>query len=386
MSATCRNILALDCSAEDQAALSTLLAELHIAAEYTDTPENLADLILETNPDCVLVNCCKDESTARNIALVRENPRLDSVPIIVLCNPGSEKMRNAALEAGANNYLLKPVGENELAAMINVQMRFRGLQLDLHEQLNINQRLLARLQADLALGQQVQQSFLPPNQLRTENFQLDARLIAGGDLSGDYFDYKLITPERLAIFLADVSGHGVASALLASRLKAYFDENYRRCHRPRLFLEQLNRVLIDLGEHYHIATAVCMHIDVMETEVVYANAGHRTMYWIDPDSGRHTELAASGPAMGMFDEFELLEHTHGFLPSRNRLVMFTDGLVEFKRPDGEWITEDQFRDSMILPNSIKPLSEYVELLLAESRRLTQRESWDDDVSLLALDF
>jgi phosphoserine phosphatase RsbU/P len=347
----------------------------------------MCEQVREAAPDCVFIDCSSNDcDNPEQIAEIRNDTDLESIPIIVLVGEGQKEKRNAALRAGANSYITKPIDQDELLVKLDVQMRFRRLQLDLRAQLDLNQRLLARLQADLALGQQVQQSFLPPNQLRTENFQLDARLIAGGDLSGDYFDYKLITPDRLAIFLADVSGHGVASALLASRLKAYFDENYRRCHRPRLFLEQLNRVLIDLGEHYHIATAVCIHIDVMETEVTYANAGHRTVYWLDPESGRHAELAASGPALGMFDEFELVEHTRGFLPSRNRLVAFTDGLVEFKQPDGTWITEEFYRDQVLLPASGKPLGEYVDTMLAESRRLTQRDCWDDDVSVLALDF
>jgi phosphoserine phosphatase RsbU/P len=387
MAAICRTILAINCTPEEQDSFRALLASKQIETRFADSSGTLIQLVSDANPDCVVIDCGhRDDSIANQIAELRADSSFASIPVIIFSTPNLNDVRSAALRAGANASVPKPVLEEEFTVELEVQMRFRRLQLDLHEQLELNQRLLSRLQADLALGQQVQQSFLPPNQLRTENFSLDARLIAGGDLSGDYFDYKLITPERLAIFLADVSGHGVASALLASRLKAYFDENYRRCHRPRLFLEQLNRVLIDLGEHYHIATAVCIHIDVMETEVIYANAGHRTVYWLDPESGRHAELAASGPAMGMFDEFELVENTRGFLPSRNRIVTFTDGLVEFKQLDGAWITEETFRDQVILPNATRPLSEYVDLLLAESRRLTQRDSWDDDVSILALDF
>ncbi|HES58187.1 MAG TPA: serine/threonine-protein phosphatase, partial [Firmicutes bacterium] len=188
------------------------------------------------------------------------------------------------------------------------------------------------------------------------------------------------------IFLADVSGHGVASALLAGRIKAFFDENFRRTHRPRLFLEQLNQVLIDLGEHYHIATAVCLHIDVVETTMVYANAGHRTLYWLDTESDKYTLLPATGPALGMFDEFDITEVTHGFLPGRNRLVSYTDGLVEFKTRSDGWTTEDDFRKELLLPKRSMPLTEYFEELLEGSRQRTRSGEWDDDVSLLITDF
>jgi sigma-B regulation protein RsbU (phosphoserine phosphatase) len=273
-----------------------------------------------------------------------------------------------------------------LLTRLDVLIKLWRAQMELKEQFAINQNLLIRLKTDLALGQQVQKSFLPPYQMRTTNFDLEAGFIPSGDLSGDYFDYRLITPERLTIFLADVSGHGVASALLASRLKAFFDENFRRAHRPRLFLEQLNRVLIDLGDHYHIATAVCVYVDVMDTVVTYASSGHRSIYLLDTETGGHILLPATGPALGMFDEFEITEETHGFLPNRNRIVTYTDGLVEFKMDDGTWLTEEDFRDRFLLPGARDPLSKHVNDMLQGSQRLTGDGTWDDDVSLLAVDF
>jgi sigma-B regulation protein RsbU (phosphoserine phosphatase) len=340
----------------------------------------------ELAPDCIIVQAGRQEDEVGLISAIRAGQGIDRAPVIALTSEASQDGGVRALRAGADLCLAAPCQDTELLTNIDAQLRLWRLQAELQRQLDLNQALLSKLRVDLRLGQQVQRSFLPPFQLRTANFVLEARFMPSGDLSGDYFDYRLITPERVAVFLADVSGHGVASALLAGRMKAFFDENFRRAHRPRLLLERLNRVLIELGDHYHIATAVFLHIDVVETILTYASAGHRTLYLLDTEAGTHTALPATGPALGMFEEFEVNESSMGFLPGRNRLAAYTDGLVEFKLPGGAWFTEDQFRDTVLLPRAGMPIEQYVESLLAGSHEMNQYRPWEDDLSLIVIDF
>lgn len=338
-------------------------------------------------PECIIIDLDQTSDFGLElIKLLRQNFETEPVPIIALCPEEAAEHRVHALEAGANLCLHKPWRQSELLSNVAVQLRLWRLQTELQRQNALNQSLLTKLKVDLSLGQQVQQSFLPPFQMRTENFSLEARFIPSGDLSGDYFDYRLITPERLVLFLADISGHGVASALLAGRLKSFFDENYRRAHRPRFLLEKLNHVLIALGEHYHIATAVFIHIDLAETVLVYSSAGHRSLYWLDTETGQQNELSATGPALGMFEEYEIQEVQRSFLPGRNRLVAFTDGLVEFKLPDGTWHSEDQFCQEAIFPRFAEQLDQYVNGLLYRSREQNQFRKWEDDVSLIVADY
>lgn len=378
-------ILANDKS-EKQALIGLLQGEgYHVVCA---TPEDtFPPKISNTDYDCVLVDDSFGKmDCAALVNHIRSEHPLELLPVLLATEPAADSACTAALKAGLTAALPPAGDEQALLAGLDVQLKIAQAYRDLQQDLENNLRQQAQLQADLALGQQVQQSFLPPSQLRTEYFSLEARLFAGGDLSGDYFDYALLTPERLVIFLADVSGHGIASALLANRLKAFFDENARSAHRPRLFMERLNRIILDLGDHFHIATAVCVHIDIAETVITYASGGHRTMYWLDTDDGSFTELPTTGPALGMFKEFEINEVNRGFMPGRNRLVAYTDGLVEFKLADDKWITEEKFRDEVMLPNVELRLPAYVTELLESSRKLTGNTSWDDDVSLLVVDF
>jgi sigma-B regulation protein RsbU (phosphoserine phosphatase) len=375
----------------DDAAQREHLNQLLVGGGYRVTRvapgESLAAAVEDPAVDSVLLGPSFGELDCLEILrIIRRTRPAERLPVIALNASDSGPRCAAAYRAGATADLRLPCDDDELLAKLETQLHLTQAYVTLLNDYVRKERRHAQLEADLELGQHVQESFLPPSQLRTGNFSLEARLMAGGDLSGDYFDYALLTPERLVVFLADVSGHGVASALLANRLKAFFDENIRSAHRPRLFMDQLNRVILDLGDHYHIATAVCVHIDVTESVITYASAGHRTMYWLDIDNGKHTELPATGPALGMFEVFEINEATRSFTPGRNRLVTYTDGLVEFKLAEDRWVTEEGFRDEVMLPNANLGIELYVSTLLARSRQLTGKDKWDDDVSLLVVDF
>jgi len=366
--------------------LGSILKERGYTVKALDAGASVEDFSQST-PDCILIQHCPDRGSCTELVrVIRQRRELADVPVIMLSSGAKNNELAEVLDAGANVFLLNPFGESELIALLQSQLRTRENSAGLKQQLERTQQALVRLQADLLLGQQVLSSLLPPHSLRTENFSLEARLIAGGDLSGDYFDYRLISPDQLVLFLADVSGHGVASALLASRLKALFDKFQNLADSPRAFMEQLNLEIINLGEHYHIATAVSVFIDVKKQIARYASAGHRTVYWLDREGNGTVTLPATGPALGMFEEFDIDEAVHNFTSGRNRLVAFTDGLVEFRRSDGGWVTETDFRDSLLLPYATLPLESYVATLLQGSSKLAGHQKWDDDVSLFAVDF
>ena len=380
-----KRIMLLSSDFDQYGGLSDFLRRSGYDVEWLQPDDAPAEMDF-TGYDCLFIwPECNGRNGHEILSRIRKSIPDPVLPIVYVGGNRSAAECSEIIRRGASFEIMDgwdaKLLQAKLESVFRLREDYRGLQKRLRDKEQVNAQLLA----DLDLGQQVQQSFLPPSQLRTENFALEARLYAGGDLSGDYFDYALLSQQRLVLFLADVSGHGIASALLANRLKAFFDENTRTAHRPRLFMERLNKVILDLGDHHHIATAVCAHIDVEESVLTYASAGHRTMYWLE-EGGDYAELPTTGPALGMFSEFEINEVNRGFMSGRNRLVTFSDGLVEFKMPDGTWITEEKFRDDVMLPNANLRLEEYIQRLLESSRTMTGKREWDDDVSLLTVDF
>jgi sigma-B regulation protein RsbU (phosphoserine phosphatase) len=366
-----------------------LVADVLEAYGYRATqiePEQLAETLADPTIDAILI----DDTAGLNNLLeylrqIRETLPLESTPVVLLAGSANSGRTADALKFGASAYLRPDGTGDELVNLLEVQLRLTAGIKSIKSRYAHQEQQHESLHQDLELSQKLQESFLPASKMYNANFNLEARLMAGGDLSGDYFDYALLSPDRLVIFLADVSGHGIASALLANRLNAFFEEHNRSIVQPALFMERLNSLILKLGAQLHIATAICAHIDVSDKVLTYASAGHRTMYLIDSDGAGHLEFETTGPALGMFEEFDINEVTRGFMPGRNRLVVFSDGLVEFKLPDDQWITEEQFRDDVMLPNASLPISDYVNTLLERSRELTGKSEWDDDVSLLVVD-
>jgi serine phosphatase RsbU (regulator of sigma subunit) len=348
--------------------------------------ENVASIAAQ-EPDCLIIYLDDDSSLlSEHIKALASAGELQNVPLI-----GIRPMHGAydALQAvnnGVVQILSLPLERGVLEANVRGQIREQGRVQTLRRELQQNTRMFSELQEDLQLGQNVQQSLLPPARLHSEHFQLESALLPSGQLCGDYQDYRLLGPGRLAVFQADVSGHGVASALIASRLKAYFDDNCDAMTDPAQFMRNLNLVLLNFGEHYQIATAVCLLVDLDTRLVRAANAGHRTTYWFNREGSEHIEIASSGPALGMFENYEITSVELPIAWQRNRMVIFTDGLIEFKQDDHRWVSEESFRDSILRRGLEGPLAAYAESLLRKSHELSETGTWQDDVSLIVIDF
>ena len=372
----------LDPDAEGRAMLLDLLAQAGYRAAAVDTGDGLGQSLLELKPQLVLAGQAV-ASLPWHTLLSGADPA--GAPAVIVTGLLSGAARAGALGSGATVALGEGARAGELLAQVEALLRRRADRLADAMDAEAGREVLEQVRADLELGAKIQQSFLPPLSIRTPAFALEAKLQASWTLSGDFFDYKFITPERLAVFIADISGHGVASALLASRLKAFFDEHYRNARRPARTLEQLNRMLIELGEHQQFATAVLLCIDVSEGSLVYANAGHRTLYLLDREQGHYTSLPSSGPALGLFEDCEIGERDFTFLPRRKRLVAYTDGLVEFKtRAGDDWVSEELILDQLILPALAKPTAEFTQAVFDGSLQLSGGH-WEDDVCLVVVD-
>ncbi|MCB1221054.1 MAG: serine/threonine-protein phosphatase [Planctomycetales bacterium] len=337
--------------------------------------------IAAVDPECVIVYLDGHPELAGLIRGISGDTRLRDVPLLAVHDEKSGLQPEEAVSNGAMQILRTPLQVELLNANVGSMIRYRQQLLG----------LLDRKRSDpegeeLLKGQQVQQSMLPPAGMQTGSFRLASRLIPGGRLCGDYQDYRLLDQNRLAILQADVSGNGFVTAMVASRIKGWFDDNVALCETPDAFLRGLNTAMLSFGEHFQISTAVCLLIDLSKRRLRIANAGHRNSYWLNRDTAEFVSIPSSGPALGMFDSYEIdtVELQLGW--SSNRLVLFTDGLVEFKQDDSRWLSEEQFRDQVMRSGLELDADEYCDMLLKRSRELTEHGQWRDDVSLITVDF
>jgi serine phosphatase RsbU (regulator of sigma subunit) len=194
------------------------------------------------------------------------------------------------------------------------------------------------IQKDLRKANSIQERLLPrvfPSKLT----DVAAQYVPASRIGGDYYDCFTIGEHELGILVADVSGHGIAAALLMSMFKMLVKTSADLGQDLCDTLNHINSVFIkELGGE-NFVTLFYGIFNTQSRTLTYVNAGHETIIAIDTNGGL-TELGSTGMVLGMLEEFTAKAHTIS-LPNPTRLVLFTDGLTEASNPNEEQFGRDR---------------------------------------------
>jgi sigma-B regulation protein RsbU (phosphoserine phosphatase) len=191
------------------------------------------------------------------------------------------------------------------------------------------------------------------------------------------------------VVVADVTGHGVPAALIASMLKVAFASQYAHAEHPARVLAGLNGALCGKFEE-HFVTAAYLFVDSQERTLRYAGAGHPPLLLVSSTNGKVRELQENGVMLGLFPE-AAYSATEIRIDAGDRCLLYTDGIVEAANGAGEEFGKarlEQFLES----NRQLPASRLCEDLLAEVSRWSNPASakgahfQHDDITVVVLDF
>jgi len=192
------------------------------------------------------------------------------------------------------------------------------------------QRLVA-VDIELATARKIQLAALPRANPDLPGLEVAAVYTPASDVAGDFYDFLELENGCLGIFIADVSGHGVPAALVASMLKIALATQTENASSPARILAALNTLFCGRLERQFI-TAAYVHIDPTANKLTAASAGH------PPPILRHDntteEILATGVVLGRFREVRYEEVTRPFVPG-DTLVLYTDGVTETANATGE---------------------------------------------------
>ena len=187
-------------------------------------------------------------------------------------------------------------------------------------------RRLAVIDGELSIARQIQSSILPQAMPRVAGLTLVARYRPMSAVAGDFYDFVEIDRHQLGVMVADVSGHGVPAALIASMVKVALAAQRERADQPAAVLAGLNETLWDrLGGQY--VTAAYLFIDTRSGLMRYAAAGHPYMVHLTHGGQDVREIEKNGLALGFMRDarYEELELP---LEAGDRLLLYTDGLTD----------------------------------------------------------
>lgn len=311
-----------------------LATEPGVEFRFCPDPAAALDAANEFRPTVILQDLVMPEVDGLLLVkFFRANPATRDTPLVVLSSKEEPTIKARAFALGANDYMVKLPDRLEVVARVRYHSRgyISLLQRnDAYSRLAEAQRQLAE---DVARAARYAQSLLPPP-VATGPVRIDWRFVPSADLGGDMFGYHWIDPEHLAIYLLDVSGHGVGSSLLAASaanlLSAQSLPNVN-ARDPGQVISGLNGVFqMDRqdGKYFTIWYGVYRPAD---RKLAYCNAGHPpALLWAD---GAVAELDADGPAVAMVPDMPYDTRIIDVSPGA-RLLVYSDGVFEIEKPDG----------------------------------------------------
>jgi phosphoserine phosphatase RsbU/P len=365
-----------------------LSAEPDIRFHFCQEPLKAIELAGRLAPTVILQDLVMPEVDGLTLLkFFRANPATREIPMIVLSSKEEPVIKAQAFALGANDYLVKLPDKVELIARIRHHSRGYIAQLQRNEayrKLAESERQLAQEVAEAA---KYVRSLLPDT-LNDGPVRIDWRFVPSTQLGGDAFGYHWLDDKHLAVYLLDVSGHGVGSSLLAvSVLNVLTHRTLPSTdfYDPSAVMAGLNGVFKMEQHGGHFFTIWYGVFDVDRRRLAYSGGGHPPALLfggIDAGSAKIEPLEGPGPVIGMTDLIPF-ENAAIDLPAFARLLLYSDGAVEVGEPDGPVYGQDDFTSFVA---ETGPSDDLVERVLERARRLRGSDVLNDDCSVMRVDF
>jgi serine phosphatase RsbU (regulator of sigma subunit) len=215
------------------------------------------------------------------------------------------------------------------------------------------QSALERVNHDLDIARSIQQGLLPDRAPGLDNFEIAGWNQPADQTGGDYFDWQGLPDGRIAVSLADATGHGIGPALVGTSCRAYARASFLAGGEQDGVLDHLNRLLAeDLSANRFVTFAV-VFLEPSSSSVKVLSAGHGPILWYRHATDEIERLDAQGIPLGMIAGVRYEHGTEGHLDSGDVLALVTDGFYEWENPQGEEFglerLEAVLRDSRDLP-------------------------------------
>jgi sigma-B regulation protein RsbU (phosphoserine phosphatase) len=316
---TAARILVVDDEARMLRTVERVLAPLYEVSAAL-SPGAALDALPAFHPDLAILDLRMPEMDGFELlaALKRARPDLDVILMTASVDDlDAELVR--ALRAGAFYFIQKPFDREVLRALV-------ARCLALRRATEANRLHLRQLEEELAAARVFQQSLLPPPAARLGELTVAARSLSSAALGGDLYDYAPAGPGRAALLVADVTGHGVAAAMLTGIVKSAFAAARSAEYAPVAVVTQIASALRPFS-HERFVTAIAVRVSLDPPRLEYVNAGHPP--GIVAGEGSPPRLLEStgaliSPALrGLTWQAETVPFGRG-----DRVLLVTDGITE----------------------------------------------------------
>ncbi|MDE2508056.1 MAG: SpoIIE family protein phosphatase [Planctomycetota bacterium] len=380
-----RRILLVEDSSTMRRMLSTLLKEE--GYEVTTANDGVEGLELahnEPHPDLVLTDFEMPELDGPGLCRgMKEDVRLRAIPVLMLTTLSDTRDKIRGLDAGADDYIEKPKSPDavqELFARIRAQFRIADLRRELSERNRQLESAQKKLNFELDLARKVQFALMPRPPKPRGVLRAAVRYTPANQLGGDVYDFYRLENSRLGILVADVSGHGVNSAMLSGMVKALAAPLSLAVLEPGELLAGLDVAAEQFFPEGYFCTGFYLIADEETGLVRYAGVGHPPAIIVGPKGPRVLQSNPGMLGIGMVD---------GTAGSVDRLepgesmVIYTDGLTDAMDPGDVIFGEERLKTLLQSHFGADPLEILNQVDLAVNSHTAPGRA-ADDINIIVL--
>ena len=241
----------------------------------------------------------------------------------------------------------------------------------------------ARLETEVKIAQEIQQSLLPPPLFDRSWLTIGGLTIPATEVGGDFFDIIPLSEDRVAVAVADVTGHGVGAGILSAMTKSAFHGELLHNSSPAELLSNINRTMYELSKEKMFVTFAYLLLDRSSREAVYATAGHPPLFLRRGTTGKIEPLRTTNIGLGIKDQYQFSAERITLM-SGDQLLLYTDGVLEAMNVPREQFGSDRLISCLESPHTTPGgLCENIHRAVKD---FTRADTFQDDITLVAVFF
>ncbi len=398
-------VLVVDDSRVQRRILSSYLNRWGYRVIEADTGEAALKICEYEKPDLIISDWMMPGMSGLEFCTAYRQMRSDRYGYFILLTSKSEKGEVAhGLDIGADDFLTKPVNAAELRARISAGRRILRMERELTEKNRLVSETLAEMQTlydaidrDLIEARHLQQSLVRDRVRHYPGLDLSLLLRPAGRVGGDLVGAFRVNDRQIGCYSIDVSGHGIASALMTARLAACFsgnspEQNIAISHDaegrivmlpPSEVAEKLNTLILEEMETEHYLTLLLAQVDLPSGEVVFTQAGHPHPA-LQHSDGTMEFPGVGGLPVGLIPGATFEDTTLTLAPGA-RFFLSSDGITECEDVNGTMLDQKGLGD--VMTRNAKLSGEaFFDALIWDMTQFAGTSDFADDVSGVLLDF
>ncbi|GBD91170.1 phosphoserine phosphatase RsbU [bacterium BMS3Abin04] len=299
--------------------------------------------------------------------------------VIVSAYGDMENIR-IAMNRGAYDFITKPINLSDLEITIEKSLR----EIELYQQAISSRERLIAFQQELDIARKIQTSILPKTFPERKEFEIYAEMITAKKVGGDLYDFFFLDKNRLAVIIGDVSGKGIAAAMLMTVCKTLLKATaYKGISTDDILLE-VNNILVEDSPVNMFVTVFFGVLDIRNGAFEYSNGGHNPPYLISSDGKINQLENIGGLLLGAMKDMKYESNLIMLKPGES-LFFYTDGITEAFNDKSEEFDENRLENSLSNINSASAKN-LTQKVLSDVKEFSNGVEQSDDITCLALKF